>query len=135
MFIDKLIYKEDLKGPNFKHPARKKVAKGSFTVPANKIDEGLKALKRIQAGKDQVINYNTVVNHFTSIHGIKAKEIDPKENVFTYKAWLGKNRIVQKGQQGCKIMVKVTTDKNGQALDEPYYRKVYVFHISQTKEL
>ncbi len=72
--------------------------------------------------------------------GIPQHEIQPRENVFTYQAWLALGRHVRKGEHGVKI---VTFNKTSKSAIDPetgdekttvgsYPSSGTVFHISQT---
>ena len=77
-------------------------------------------------------NYATIVHGF-AWKGIEHTEVIPRENVFTYNAWLALGRQVQKGEKG----VKISTMKIGEDKDTgktyKFFGSVTVFHLSQTK--
>tara|TARA_R110002020_G_scaffold195559_1_gene396560 strand:- start:490 stop:1032 length:543 start_codon:yes stop_codon:yes gene_type:complete len=82
-------------------------------------------------------NYATIVYGF-AWKGIEHSEVIPRENVFTYNAWLALGRQVQKGEKGVKILTMKLGEKkdsNGNKTGEKYkfFGNVTVFHISQTK--
>jgi len=68
--------------------------------------------------------------------GIAEEDIKPRENVFTYKAWLALNRQVRKGEHGVKISTMrevVKTDENtGEQTTVKIGVGSTVFHVSQT---
>jgi hypothetical protein len=73
-------------------------------------------------------------NYPAILAGFAAKGIDdirPRENVFTFAAWLQLGRVVEKGQTGVKITTWVQMNKDGETFARP--KTVSVFHISQTK--
>lgn len=88
-------------------------------------------------------NYETIFEEFAQ-RGIPVEEISPRENVFTYHAWLALGRQVRGGEKGVKIFSMKPSSKRG-AGDEPAGAEgaeegkprmvpvaAYVFHISQT---
>jgi|GEM_PF-3719912 len=77
-------------------------------------------------------NYASIVYGF-AWKGIEHSEVIPRENVFTYNAWLALGRQVQKGEKGVKIStMKIGEDKKtGETYK--FFGSVTVFHISQTK--
>lgn len=82
-------------------------------------------------------NYATIVYGFVW-KGIEHSEIIPRENIFTYSAWLALGRQVQKGEKGVQILTMKLGDKkdaNGNKTGDKYkfFGKTTVFHISQTK--
>lgn len=87
-------------------------------------------------------NYETIFEEFMS-RGIPEEEIIPRENVFTYNAWLQLGRQVRKGERGVKItsmVPKTIRDTEGNYVPDigengaQRMRAVgaSVFHISQT---
>lgn len=88
-------------------------------------------------------NYEPIIAGFMD-KGIPAEEITPRENVFTYNAWLALGRQVQKGQSGVKVITyieakgkkaKAEEGAQGEGDGSPYLfpRTTTVFHISQTQ--
>jgi len=84
------------------------------------------------------INYPTIINGFVA-RGIPAENITPRENVFTFKAWLALGRVVRKGEHGIKILTYITTERGKNKSDGTKEIKVSkrpwtstVFHITQT---
>lgn len=81
------------------------------------------------------MNYGTIFREFAE-RGIPAKNILPRENVFTFNAWKALGRQVRKGEHGVKVCTWIPMSKkdaNGEL--QPIGRKprtVSVFHISQT---
>ncbi len=78
-------------------------------------------------------NYETIFSEFAE-KGVPVDEVKPRENVFSYNAWLALGRQVRKGESGVKIVTwierKAKGDAEGQSHKFP--RSVTVFHISQT---
>jgi antirestriction protein ArdC len=74
--------------------------------------------------------------------GIPEADIRPRENVFTYNAWLALGRQVRRGERGVKISTFVALEGkkdagNVDAVGKPGRRTTRpwtatVFHISQT---
>ena len=88
-------------------------------------------------------NFQLIVAGFME-KGIPAEQITPRENVFTFKAWLALGRVVRKGEHGVKIPVVIPCEKKLAEPDSngnPKKAKVKkvqtttVFHISQTDVL
>lgn len=81
-------------------------------------------------------NYQSIFEGFTN-KGIPEAEIRPRENVFTYNAWLALGRQVKKGEHGVKVVtfveVKLKDGDDGDA-SKAYKRPqtTTVFHVSQT---
>ena len=94
------------------------------------------ALARIQNGFSK--NDALVVALFAA-RGIDPAEIEPRENVLTYRAWQAKGRQVCKGERSVRISVYIPIDEkrdeNGvvtrRAGSRPWTSAV--FHVSQTK--
>ncbi len=84
-----------------------------------------------------LMNYASIFNGFMA-RGIPEAEIMPRENVFTYNAWLALGRQVRKGEHGVKVVTfvdcdekdKKTGEKNGKSYRRPW--TTTVFHVSQT---
>jgi hypothetical protein len=80
-------------------------------------------------------NYETIIEGFTA-RGLSPDDIVPRENVFTYNAWLALGRQVRKGEQGVKVVTWIESKKKteeaaeGEAFKFP--RSVTVFHVTQT---
>lgn len=94
------------------------------------------ALNRIESNPSEY-NFATVIEGFMEM-GIEEEDILPKENVFTFNAWLAKGRCVKKGQHGVKITTFIPVknaepDKDGRV--KTYPKTSTVFHISQTEEV
>jgi hypothetical protein len=96
---------------------------------AKQTEGDLAALERAETGQS-LGNYPTIFGTFME-RGIPEDEINPRENVLTYRAWLAKGRQVQKGEKGCRIVVYVPDD-NDDKKRKPRYASV--FHISQTRD-
>mgnify|MGYP001594226297 CR=1 FL=1 len=87
---------------------------------------------------ESMMNYPAIFEGFMA-KGIAGDDIRPRENVFTYNAWLAKGRQVRKGEHGVKVITWISvgdkTDETGAVLEEGY-RKAHtttVFHVSQTE--
>lgn len=80
-------------------------------------------------------NYPAIYAGFEA-KGIRADEIKPRENVFSFHAWKALGRSVRKGEHG----VRIATVRKGERTDKETGEKVAfsspwhvtVFHISQT---
>jgi antirestriction protein ArdC len=83
------------------------------------------------------MNYAGIFEGFMA-KGIPESAIIPRENVFTYNAWLALGRQVRKGEHGVKVVTFIACkDKKQEEKDgkpHPYRRpwSTTVFHISQT---
>ena len=96
------------------------------------------ALGRAVSGKS-MMNYAGIVHGFME-RGIPADEINPRENVFTYRAWQALGRQVRKGEKGIKVITYIPLDpkrREDGTIDpkrpggaRPW--STTVFHISQT---
>lgn len=110
-----------------------KSKKKKFTMTDEKRRE---ALDRAENGSSER-NYDAIFAGFAA-KGIN--DIEPRENVFTYNAWLAKGRQVRKGEKGVKIESFIpVTAKDKDAPNDPEKEKRFmrqrittVFHISQT---
>ena len=86
-----------------------------------------------------IMNYVPIFQGFAA-RGIPESEIKPRENVFTYKAWLALGRQVRKGEHGVKVVTFVPMSKTDKKTSE---RKLIgrrpwtttVFHVSQTEPM
>lgn len=98
------------------------------------------ALRRIE-GNQSMANFRTVIEGFIEM-GIPEEEILPKENVYTFQAWLAKGRCVRKGEHGVRlttfIPIKAADGQDlkgetGKGRMRP--KNTTVFHISQTEKV
>jgi antirestriction protein ArdC len=81
-------------------------------------------------------NYPTIYESFMA-RGIPESEILPRENVFTYNAWIALGRQVRRGEHGIKVCTFVPMSKRNAETGEPEIvgrvpRTTTVFHITQT---
>ena len=95
----------------------------------DKQTQSLESLNRAKQG-DSLLNYQTILSGFAS-KGIAHNDIIPRENVFTYKAWLALGRQVRKGETG----VKCVTYRDNEKTSKKFVCRVAVFHISQTDSI
>lgn len=99
-----------------------------------KQEQQAESLSRARGGLS-MSNYVPIIAGF-SARGIPESEIRPRENVFTYDAWLALGRQVRKGEHGIKILTFISTVKeNKETGKEEVSRRPWtttVFHISQT---
>lgn len=99
------------------------------------------ALSKARTGQS-FANYPAIVTGFMA-KGLPAKEIKPRENVFTFHAWRALGRRVIKGEHGVKVYTyipcssEVTDPETGVTHTDDYSRPwvTTVFHISQTEEI
>jgi hypothetical protein len=88
-------------------------------------------------GGQSMTNYPVIIRGFIA-RGIPESETLPRENVFTYDAWLAQGRQVRKGEHGIKVLTFITCAKEDKETGEKKaYRRPWsttVFHISQTEE-
>lgn len=101
-------------------------------------DRQKEALNRIE-NSQSMANFGFVIQSFLEM-GIPEEEILPKENVYTFQAWLAKGRCVRKGEHGVRLttFIPIRTregqdlqDGSGKARIRP--KNTTVFHISQTE--
>ena len=86
----------------------------------------LDSLQRAKNG-DSLANYPAIISGFIE-KGINPLEIKPRENVFSYDAWLALGRQVRKGEKG----VKCITYRDNEKTSKKFVCRVAVFHVSQT---
>jgi hypothetical protein len=83
-------------------------------------------------------NYPAIFEGFAE-KGVPEEEILPRENVFTFNAWLALGRCVRKGERGVKVVTVIrrqTVDKKtGEEVMKKWPRTTTVFHVSQTEPL
>jgi hypothetical protein len=99
----------------------------------DKITQSIESLNRAKNG-DSLANYQAIMQGFAD-KGIAANDIIPRENVFTYNAWLALNRQVRKGEHGVKVVTWIPAKQKD---SESFYmlcRRSTVFHISQTDSI
>lgn len=99
-----------------------------------KIEHAQDALTRATSNLS-TMNYLPIIEGFIE-KGIPEDQILPRENIFTFQAWLAKNRVVKKGEHGVKVTTFVQSTKADKDGKFPRYPKTTtVFHISQTEEI
>jgi antirestriction protein ArdC len=93
---------------------------------------------------DRAANGNSLTNYPAIYRGLMAMgiaeaDIDPRRNVFTYRAWQALGRQVRKGQHGVKIStyapIGEKRDERTGEIVRPAGRRPWsttVFHVSQT---
>lgn len=91
-------------------------------VPANPDPEA--ALSRAR-DQQSTANYSAIFAGFEA-KGIATNEIKPRENIFTYSAWLAQGRQVRKGEHGVRI--RSVLQKGNRKINVG----AAVFHINQT---
>ncbi len=98
------------------------------------------ALARAQSGLS-LANYPAIYAGFKA-KGLSESEIRPRENVFTFKAWIAQGRRVKKGEHGVKVVSVIETPIKDEVDPETGQVTVItkrrpwtstVFHISQTE--
>jgi len=114
------------------------------TMTVSKEQMQAEALSRAVGGQS-LSNWPAIVAGFAA-KGIPEHDIRPRENVFTYHAWLALGRQVRRGEHGVKVVtfvsVKGKEEKDGVATNEVDgtekrrgYRRPWtatVFHLTQT---
>ena len=94
------------------------------------------ALARIQSGQSR--NDAVVILAFAS-RGLPLHDIDPRQNVLTYRAWLAKGRHVKRGEKAVRITTWIPIgekrDTHGKVVKPAGTRPkaAHVFHVSQTE--
>ena len=96
----------------------------------DKTTQSLESLNRAKHG-DSLLNYQTILSGFAS-KGIAHNDIIPRENVFTYNAWLALNRQVRKGEKGVKVVTWIPAKDKNSENSFMLCRRSTVFHVSQT---
>lgn len=94
------------------------------------------ALKRATTNHSKA-NYDTIIQGFIEM-GIGEEDILPRENIFTFQAWLAKGRVVKKGERGVRILTFVPMSKELESGEVKNFRRpktTVVFHISQTEPI
>jgi len=91
----------------------------------------VEALKRALSSIS-FFNYATIVHGF-AWKGIEHNEVIPRENVFTYNAWLALGRQVQKGEKGVKVFTMIVKEDKETGRTKKFPGSTTVFHLSQTK--
>ena len=99
----------------------------------DKTTQCLDSLQRAKNG-DSLANYPTIISGFMA-KGISAQEIKPRENVFSYDAWLALGRQVRKGETGVKCVTWIDTESKETGKPSKLVRSVSVFHVSQTDSI
>ena len=96
------------------------------------MDKTMQCLDSLQRAKngDSLANYPAIISGFIE-KGINPLEIKPRENVFSYDAWLALGRQVRKGEKG----VKCVTYRDNEKTSKKFVCRVAVFHISQTDSI
>lgn len=99
-----------------------------------KQEHASEALQRAEDGRS-LTNYPAIYAGMME-KGIQESEIQPRVNVFTYRAWQAKGRQVRKGEHGVKVLTWIP-GKATEADPSPraYPRNSTVFHITQTDEV
>jgi len=101
---------------------------------------GLESLRNAVT-RESTMNYEAIFDGFAEM-GIPMEDVKPRENVFTYNAFLALGRQVRKGEHGVKVVTYVEAkgrrkegvepDAGGEAEGYRFPRTTTVFHISQT---
>lgn len=93
--------------------------------------------------RESSMNYEAIFEGFEAM-GIPMDEVVPRENVFTYNAWLALGRQVRKGEHGVKVVTYIErkakagdasegkAEGEGEGGSYKFPRTTTVFHISQT---
>ncbi len=74
----------------------------------DKITQSIESLNRAKNG-DSLANYQAILQGFAD-KGIPANDIIPRENVFTYNAWLALNRQVYEFKPGVRTTIPTVKD-------------------------
>jgi len=85
-----------------------------------------------------MMNYRSIFEGFVA-KGISLDEIRPRENVFTYHAWLALGRQVRKGEHGVQVLTWVPMTRKADISPENPSgtigrrpKSTTVFHATQT---
>lgn len=90
----------------------------------------LESLARAKNG-DSLLNYPSIMQGFIA-KGINASDIIPRQNVFTYNAWIALGRQVNKGEHGVKVVTYIDATDKVTGNPTKLCRSSTVFHVSQT---
>ncbi len=93
---------------------------------------GAQTVARAVTGQS-IANYTAIIEGFIE-KGIPANDISPRENIFTYNAWIALGRQVRKGEKGVKGTTWVEI-KKGDEVTGKRPKSFTVFHKSQTDEV
>lgn len=100
----------------------------------NRNEANQQALSNARSNQS-ILNYPSIYSEFMA-RGIPESQIEPRVNVFTYKAWLALGRQVRKGEHGVRVVTFVPMTKTDKLTGkESSFRRPWsttVFHISQT---
>ncbi len=104
------------------------------SIPSKRDIGDAEALSRAESGIS-ARNYGLILDGFAN-KGIPVADIEPRVNVFTYRAWRAKGRQVRRGEHGVRVVTFIDcekTDKRTGKTDR-YSRPWHstVFHVSQT---
>lgn len=69
------------------------------------------ALARVRTSPSMANYVQVFVYFMAEPYNLPFEEIDPKQNVLTYKAWRALGRHVRKGEHGCRVTVWGTSAK------------------------
>jgi antirestriction protein ArdC len=112
---------------------RRVKGKGSKRSSRNSL-EALRAAVMQQS----TMNYQAIFDGLMEM-GIACEDIRPRDNVFTFNAWLALGRVVRKGQHGVRVCVFVPRESKDKDTGEITQTRMptgtTVFHISQTDAL
>ena len=100
-------------------------------------EQRVEALARAENGSS-LANYPAIFEGFMA-RGILEADIEPRVNVFTYRAWQARGRQVRRGERGVQVTTRVpmerrSVDASGEETVERFSRPkmATVFHITQT---
>jgi hypothetical protein len=97
----------------------------------NKSEQANEALDRAESGSS-LSNYPAIYAGFMA-KGISESDIHPRENVFTFAAWIAKGRVVKRGEHGVKVVSWIPiTDKESGEITGKRPKSATVFHETQT---
>lgn len=107
-------------------------------VTVNRAERAKRALNNALNERSSA-NYPAILEGFSE-KGIPVDEIRPRENVFTYNAWLAMGRQVRRGERGVRIVTWVDakgrqSEGDGAATERQgfrFARNTTVFHVTQT---
>jgi antirestriction protein ArdC len=116
-------------------PAQSTKKEGVMTV--SQASAAMTALENAVT-RNGTMNYQAIFEGFLNI-GIDAADIQPRVNIFTFKAWIALGRVVRKGESGVCVVVLIPyheIDKDsGELKRKTRAKNTTVFHISQTDAL
>ncbi len=110
----------------------------SSLTQSQRTEQDRESLGRARSGQSWS-NYPAIIQGFAA-KGIPESEIEPRVNVFTYRAWRALGRQVKRGEHGIRVVTFIPVEEKrspstGQITRAAGKRPwtATVFHVSQTR--